>query len=77
VKSDFPGVVVGLLGDKVDIEFDDGDKGGVRHGEGGVEIGEVSVADQCSFGCELERGEWRETWEQNNGTSNASVLFLP
>jgi len=43
VKSDFPGVVVGLLGDKVDIEFDDGGKGGVRHGEGGVEIGEVSV----------------------------------
>ena len=51
----FPAVVVGLLGDKVDIEYDDGDKGGVRHGEGGVEIGEVSDADQCSFGCVLER----------------------
>ena len=27
MKSDFPAVVVGLLGDKVDIEYDDGDKG--------------------------------------------------
>ena len=27
VKSDFPGVVVGLLGGKVKIEYDDGDKG--------------------------------------------------
>jgi len=43
VKSDFPGAVDGLLGGKVKIEYDDGDKGGVRHGEGGVEIGEVSL----------------------------------
>jgi hypothetical protein len=27
VKSDFPGVVVGLLGGKANIEYDDGDKG--------------------------------------------------
>ena len=43
MKSDFPGAVDGLLGGKVKIEYDDGDKGGVRHGEGGVEIGEVSL----------------------------------
>ena len=55
MKSDFPGAVGGLLGGKVEVEYDDGDKGGVRHGEGGVEIGEVSVADHCSFGCVLER----------------------
>ena len=55
MKSDFPGAVVGLLGGKADIDYDDGDKGGVRQGEGGVEIGEVSGADQCSFGYELER----------------------
>ena len=42
-----PPAIVGLLGGKASIKYDDGEQGEVRHGEGGVEVGEVLRAGQA------------------------------